>query len=1185
MNIPNISGYISSINKTKRNVEQTFPTDNVPAQNASSVPNISDIVNRIQYAKVTAPKRNLALSAQTTGQSNNSLAMDNIGLGHKITAAPAVSTPVKLPDFLTTARTYLFGTPQQKQQLQALQEEKEKQNYNQQMNNPTAGQAFATNFANSASLGLLQNAPNAKQVLNADVRTHPVASTIGNLAGYAIPGAAADKGVSLVARPFLEKLGTSVAGKIAGNVLTGAASNALVAGASDKFQGASNQQAAKDAAIQGLVGGAIGGIGGAVANRAAISQGIKEAAMTDDEKAAQASENKAVANAEKLLPSKDTGVVNERPALDIQGNTVKVPASDVAEQAATDTAIPASEDIGKVPYGSSDFYGKNTVGSAELEPHKYMNAIVDQAAQDAQEAPPQQLSEKIKDYWASQPKVSQLGFSDEFKKPLPEQFLKTDLEKADKASAKDIRYIYTGKINSQIVAGNQLATAMRRLAPKEQDAIQWYLDYGGNRDALTSLLNDSDKSLDPYRADIEGALNLSPTAQKAADAASEFYKTSGEISKTTGAIDGTLDNYANRIWQKKDTGKASTEVFKSGLSAATSHSKPRVFTNLADGIKAGYKPATTNAADLLSVYNQEMAKSNASLELANAVEKAGFGGYVDKIPTGWSKVDGWSHGGKYYVLPDNIAKGLAAITQPNYIMKINGLRHIQKFQGLVKTVDLSFSLFHDLTLSAQALYNTHGGIDLIKGALNHTIKGLNNPDFLEAERWWASQGLMTSKIQDNYDVIMKLSKETGLLGKLVKLPGLKQLTDVSEAHNNFLFGKLQRWLKVNDAQIKIAQFVAKHPDADTIQINKTARSISEEVNAAYGGLNWEALGATKSMVGVMRLALLAPDWTSSSALMIGKAFQKGAGGAAARSQYLYGIIGGAMLLEELNKLFTGHYTDKNASGHELQIEVQPGVYVSPFRSGIGDVTKWIGNMVQNGIGAGTVQLLQSKLSPLARASVGVLSNRNYQGQQIINSKNSNIQNELALGKYLASEAGPIPFGVPNVVRYNQKSPANGTQKVIGNALVGTGAANYSAGSNSANKAEPYANNWIYGLEPAGQQEQAAESAAKAYKKQQSDNTSALKSEIAKGNTDTWELANKYSKTEKQVESYVSSSKKKNAVYYAGSQVNISNDTSSYPALLKSYASMSADGQKAFYNKLSIPQRQALNRQIESLIGK
>jgi hypothetical protein len=225
------------------------------------------------------------------------------------------------------------GTPEEKKQF-ALHME-----YANTPHPATKAEAIGGGLINGVSAGsvaaiskYVNGKTNSQDYFASAAQEHPLLYGAGTIAGYIAPGSLADKGVSLAAKPLLEKTGATIAGRIAGRSATAAISNAALVAASDKLQGASNSQTAKDAAIQGLVGGILGGGMSAIGERAAIktatrelgAKGLITPASKIPSNIAKAAEDRAVANANRLLPAESNGTASARPklAFDGKGNLI-----------------------------------------------------------------------------------------------------------------------------------------------------------------------------------------------------------------------------------------------------------------------------------------------------------------------------------------------------------------------------------------------------------------------------------------------------------------------------------------------------------------------------------------------------------------------------------------------------------------------------------------------------------------------------------------------------------------------------------------------------------------------------------------------------------------------------------------------------------------------------------------------
>lgn len=163
----------------------------------------------------------------------------------------------------------LLGDKTAKQQLSQISQARQVYAHNQpQQAAQSLGGAIGLGAANDFGAGHIIQALTGdsgyQSLINTAQQAHPIASTIGSLAGYVGPGAWVDAGIAKAAAPVLAKLGTSVAGRVASSALTGAASNALLSGVSDKLQGRSNADTLKDVGMNAAVGGVLGGAGTAL---------------------------------------------------------------------------------------------------------------------------------------------------------------------------------------------------------------------------------------------------------------------------------------------------------------------------------------------------------------------------------------------------------------------------------------------------------------------------------------------------------------------------------------------------------------------------------------------------------------------------------------------------------------------------------------------------------------------------------------------------------------------------------------------------------------------------------------------------------------------------------------------------------------------------------------------------------
>ncbi len=719
----------------------------------------------------------------------------------------------------------------------------------------------------------------------------------------------------------------------------------------------------------------------------------------------------------------------------------------------------------------------------------------------------------------------------------------------DKTTARDWRQELSGKQNAQIVRGNQVANAVQRMlkdSPGSEEAVTIERELHGDKGTIQAILDMQDPHVQElldqkmedstltYRQALEKALNLSDQEVQAEWLANQLYEEVGQHSVNMGTIGRKgdfqlIEDYVNHLYKPEPPQDfVKTETNKPGLSSYTSHSKQRSYASMLHAFlgldenlqpildEAGNRiknriPATMKISKLMRVLNEEMARVNTNMEFVNAAHDLGMGKWVmGDVPDGWKKIEGLQKqaavvdkdGNPFVVrydfaMPEGLAKGIGAAIEPNFIKRVDALRWLQKYQGVVKTVDLSYSAFHHVTMLAQLLYQTNLGLNLLVD-WPRVSKALKSGGFNEMEQDFVRHTGMTTQVEYNQDVLRKLTEGDDTLAKLSNWPPFKLFLQGAEKSTEFLFDGIQRHLKVVDYWNKVEAAVRKNPEMTDAELTATKRGIAREVNNAYGGLNWKALGVSKSMQSVLRLLMLAPDWTMSNVFLAQDALgawrgaENKAAGRASRASLGVALVGGLILTEGLNYLFTGHFTDKNPKGEELSVEVQPGVYVTLFRGGPGDVVKMASDVIRYGP-QGVAMFLQGKLSPWVRTLVGLMANTDYLGRKIADPTKSWSERAVSVANYILHQGGPIPFGTSAMSQYlfGTKGLVEGAKEFLatgklpnkqatlaGAALVGTTLGNYNAaraqsGSVFDAPAKANAGNWLAPLtaSPGQRQEQ------------------------------------------------------------------------------------------------------------------
>lgn len=597
-----------------------------------------------------------------------------------------------------------------------------------------------------------------------------------------------------------------------------------------------------------------------------------------------------------------------------------------------------------------------------------------------------------------------------------------------------------------------------------------------------------------YKQTLERAKNLDPNTKKWADEALTHNAELGEYSQKLGNVDNLEEYHMAQSWENpkldsmnpdklsamKDEALQGKVMNSSTEGTGTNHNAHKVYPDYATGIMDGRTPRTMDMADIIQREGVDMASKNANTEFVKGLLNSGIAQATDIIPDGYKGI--YKAGGHNIVVPKQLGDALSPLMDPDFISKSERFKTLTDFQNKLKTINLGFSLFHYKNLAIAGLsngdYKAFG--ELLK-APTEIFKKMEDPVFRASEQDMIKTGQgMTSMVKGNLDTNMKLGKSLTPIGKTVddfgskvgSIPYLGKVLSLPEKglefNNKVLFDGVQRFYKVQAYATKVAAYIGDHPESTPEELFKAKGSIAREINGTFGGLNWDSLGTNKTMLGIAKRLMLSPDWTYSNIDLAKQALSTklgDPGGNAAKAYWLRAAIVGFGILEGSSYAATGHFTNQNPKGHETDVEMSPNVWGSPFGGAIGDALKLTGDMVQHGT-QGIPQFLQGKLSPIIRTAMGLLSNRNYYGQQIAGPKDNALSGTLNAAKFIGENLLPMPFATSPLANYLSKpdNPETGDQKTIpGGLMIATGLGRYSADkpiSAYANPATAYSGNWL-----------------------------------------------------------------------------------------------------------------------------
>jgi broad specificity phosphatase PhoE len=637
-----------------------------------------------------------------------------------------------------------------------------------------------------------------------------------------------------------------------------------------------------------------------------------------------------------------------------------------------------------------------------------------------------------------------------------------------KFGQKTIHY-FTGERDLWGARVNQVIARLRTLVPEhvEQEAISLMRDFKGREQELTQFLAgthpafqdlDSKQPLMRGLAGSETATarerieQLRPAILRALDPTPRMREADAVLSKIAagtlaegqrlGILESrwTPEQYNPHILHPKGEGEVPTapagdrvgRAIGGKMSRYFAFAETRQFPTLLDAVVNNYRPKTLNAFDAFTIHGDKFATARATHILTGLLSNEGAGkwGVKENAPEGWVPLAAHSTEFRNLVgyadpeglpaaaeqrlfVPQFISDALRPITDPDYMGRVPLFRAMRMTQAYQKAVQLGLSFFHAYTENLMALANM-GPTGWVKALRANR----ESPEFLLAERDMIAHG-GTSAIQGHtFDAYRAL--EPGSIPTWSDIwrraPVLHQADALAGKITDFTFGNLQRRFKVTDYQVHLVGWLAKHPEASAMETSAAKQSMAKEVNAVYGGLNWENLGVNRATTEIVRALMLAPDWTFSNVFNVKYAAERGTpAGRMARMFWIRTIAGGLAATQGLSLMLSGKpsknltqvYFGTDADGED--------VYQNVFFKGAGgDAVNLVHNMLDYGGVQGLARSLVGKAAPLLRAGLQVVHNQDFLGRTIVpkgmNPVAGTVRAALKTGEALA----PVPFTVENL---------------------------------------------------------------------------------------------------------------------------------------------------------------------------
>jgi len=390
------------------------------------------------------------------------------------------------------------------------------------------------------------------------------------------------------------------------------------------------------------------------------------------------------------------------------------------------------------------------------------------------------------------------------------------------------------------------------------------------------------------RPDLEEIVkNPSAKLKRVAEAIGDYYDEGFEFLKRNWDEPGFVENYVNRIWEVP---KNKVKGVASYFTTRNPFLKKRTIPTLADGIKLGLKPRTTDIIELLEIYDSYKITTVANKRFVDGLKRLinpetyqKVIQRIDKAPADFKTITHPAlQKGLGIPLEEKgviIAKKLPVGVDPEIAKELEvvfgqpfsskGARALQTINAFAKKAALSLSFFHHWALSESAIssgikkkmlklwnpvnlyralkkgeYDVLKKLPLAKDAVSHELQ-LGAISDVQAHR--VQQALRTLEYKTRTIPILK-----GVT---------KGIRSFNELWDKALWDYFHNGLKLYTYEKWVEESLKK---TTTKSVDAVKREVAHLVNDTFGGQVWESLLVTPKAQQVLHWLLLSPDWTLST---------------------------------------------------------------------------------------------------------------------------------------------------------------------------------------------------------------------------------------------------------------------------------------------------------------------------------
>lgn len=548
----------------------------------------------------------------------------------------------------------------------------------------------------------------------------------------------------------------------------------------------------------------------------------------------------------------------------------------------------------------------------------------------------------------------------------------------------------------------------------DRESAPFVVEAGGNKEELVRDLMSIIHSKDPALAEkfapiIQHAIDNFDRLNTTTQNFREQSKTQLERERAHAVNTGEVDNYVTRLLDQPDAPDSVLPGAGNSNGGSTYFMKGRKFEKLADAIKEGFVPRTTDIVDLM----QKRIESGERLVQQKLLEQdlkqlatpdgQPILGAMDEyesitgkkeltVPRGYTLVQ---TGGRPLVVNSHVASLFKALYGDSTINQF-----LKQTAGTLKRNTLVLDTYHVGRIMFKELAYSKGaqrvgynkGLSLLEYSPEDISRAVESGDVSPSEAAYTNEvlpsgltrrgateellkrGLNIGKVSDNL-----------LAEHAASIPWIKNF-------NPWVFQKLSRGAMIQTALENFERNMNRFPE---LGIEGNARRTAKEYNEVFGNMQNQGLFKNKSYQDLARALVLAPGWAESQlrAELRGYGQIGRAAGEAATGKFRLGTVAQGQLTVVLgmlaanqiaNYITTGHSTFENKKENMLDAFIpggSRGFWFSPLEIGSEylHMAERYFSQHQNPIDIIT-RIAANKLGPVGRASADLIGGKDYAGR-------------------------------------------------------------------------------------------------------------------------------------------------------------------------------------------------------------